>query len=101
MFGWRVLGERARADGRSTEDVLADACTLLAARLDAEDPPPEVPHFKLPLGTVQDACIALEPGVWGSLDTEAERAQVALERVVEHAAFVYLAARDAPGSASG
>lgn len=97
MFGWRALGERAGVCGRSTEDVLADACTLFVARLDAADPPPEIPRFKEPKGTVQDTPVVLEPGVWASLDAEAERAQVALERVVEHAAFVYLEATDAPG----
>lgn len=100
-FGWRVLGEHARAGGRSAEDVLADACTLLVARLDAADPPPEVPRFKKPAGTVQDTPVVLEPDAWASLDAEAERAQVPLERLVEHAAFVYLQATDSPGSAAG
>lgn len=99
-FGWRALGEQARAGERGVEDVLADACAFLVARLDAPDPPPEAPRFKPATGPVQDTSVVLDPDIWASLDAEAQRAQTPLERVVEHAAFVYLHATDSPGSAA-
>jgi hypothetical protein len=91
-FGWESLESQARRDGETVEDLLSRA----AAYYDAERPtrraatraPPFKPGGR---GTPREVRPELGRECWERLEGEAERQDVALERLLEHAALLYLA----------
>ncbi len=90
VFGWRILGDRARETSGLVEDVIADACSYYVEASASDEPPPPVPRFKPSGGTAQETSLALPAETWATLESEAERAGVPLERLIEHAVFAYL-----------
>lgn len=97
VFGWRALGERARAARKPVEEILEQACELFVARLESDRRPPPAPRFKPSSGTGQDMTLAVPDRVWESIAEESMRSGISLEQLVEHAAFVYLNATEEPG----
>ena len=99
-FGWRALEERARSEGFELERLLALACSHYAAELAGGRAAALVPRLGQPpveRETRGTRTLALKLGAecLRRLEQEAERQGVALERLCEHAALLYLADLDA------
>ena len=91
-FGWESLESEARRDGETLDDVLSRA----AAYFDAERPAPRAalraPAFKPNgRGTPREIRLEVNRDCWEGLESEARRQGVPLERLLEHAALLYLA----------
>jgi hypothetical protein len=94
-FGWKSLESEARRNGETLEELLSRA----AAYFDAERPTKRaatlVPGFSPDgRGTPRELRLELTPVRWEGLEREAGRQGVALERLLEHAALLYLADLD-------
>jgi hypothetical protein len=91
-FGWESLDSEARRDGETLDDLLSRT----AAYFDAERPTRRAallaPGFK-PSGRGTPRQIQLEANrdTWEGLQSEAARQGVPVERLLEHAALLYLA----------
>lgn len=105
-FGWRALEERARSKRIELERILALACSYYEAELSGGRAATVVPRFgQPPLERESRATrtLTLELGAecLRRLEQEAVRQGVALERLCEHAALLYLADLDADRAAKG
>ena len=94
-FGWESLESEARRNGETLDGLLSRA----AAYFDAERPTRRaatlVPGFSPDgRGMPREVRLELAPDRWERLQSEAERQGIRLERLVEHAALLYLADLD-------
>jgi hypothetical protein len=96
-FGWRALEQQANSEGLELELFVAVACSYYESELAAERPAAAVPGFRRrPVdGETRALELELGDGCLRRLQQEAERQEVALERLYEHAALLYLADIDA------
>lgn len=92
-FGWQSLEAEVRRDGGETlDDLLSCAVAYLDAELPAGRAATHVPRFKPhSQGVERKVHPELSRDRWERLEREAERQGVALERLLEHAALLYLA----------
>jgi hypothetical protein len=101
-FGWRSLAAQARRERRSLEELLSRGAAYLGSELGGGGGALRVPRaggqrhgrdsgIELALPGIE---LALPPAIWRDLGAEAARQQVALGRLLEHAALRYLAAVD-------
>ena len=105
-FGWQSLEARASSEGLALSELLNHACEHVAAQLGSDRVATEVPSFELAGASPQErkVVVDLDRASLGKLDQEAGRQGVGLERMIAHAAIVYLAdadaeAEDGPGAA--
>jgi hypothetical protein len=94
-FGWQRLEAEARRDGETLDDVLSRAAAYLDAELPAGRAASLAPAFK-PGGQGAPREVRPELGRdrWERLEGEAASQGIALERLLEHAALLYLADLD-------
>ncbi len=92
-FGWSALEDRARDERLSLDELVAQAVTYYERELDEERQATRVPRFSPPaIGReTRRLTIELVDGTMRGLEREAERQGVALERLIGHAALLYLA----------
>ncbi len=92
-FGWDGLEQQARAERLDLAQLVAQACTYYESELEGERPATTAPRFRPPpLGReTRTLTIELSAGCLQRLEQEAERQRLALERLLEHAALLYLA----------
>jgi hypothetical protein len=91
-FGWESLESQARRDGKTLDELLSRAAAYLDAELPTRRAAILVPPFKpRGRGTPREVRPELGRECWERLEGEAERQGVALERLLEHAALLYLA----------
>ena len=100
-FGWRALEERARSERFELERLLALACSHYEAELAGGRAATVVPRLGQPAderGTRETRSLVLQLDAESLrlLEQEAERQEVGLKRLCEHAALLYLADLDAP-----
>ncbi|HEY7267326.1 MAG TPA: hypothetical protein VH501_06495 [Solirubrobacterales bacterium] len=95
-FGWEALEERAAAQRVSLEELLSLALGYYDSELPSGRAATVVPRFRgAPAeGETRTLTLRLEEGTMPRLRREAERRGVALERVCEHAALLFLADLD-------
>jgi hypothetical protein len=95
-FGWCALEEQASAEGFEVEQLVALACSYHESELAAERVATVVPRFRRRPADVETRALELElgDGCLRRLKREAEHQGVALERLCEHAALLYLADLD-------
>jgi hypothetical protein len=96
-FGWSVLEDLARAERLGVDRLVALACSYYGSELAAERAATLVPRFDQPPVERETRTLVLELGAkcLRRLEQEAERQGLALERLCEHAAMLYLADLDA------
>jgi len=96
-FGWRALEEQATLEGIELEQFVALACSYYESELAAERAAAAVPRFRRRSVDGETRALELElgDGCLRGLEQEAERQGVALQRLYEHAALLYLADIDA------
>jgi hypothetical protein len=96
-FGWSVLEDLARAERLGVDRLVALACTYYGSELAAGRTATRVPRFGQPPVERETRTLAFElsAGCLRRLEQEAERQGIALERLCEHAAMLYLADLDA------
>lgn len=105
-FGWRALEERARAEDVELERLLALACSHYTAELAAERAATVAPRFDQPpvereTREPRSLVLELDAEVLERLEQEAELQGIALGRLCEHAALLYLADLDADPATEG
>jgi hypothetical protein len=91
-FGWESLESEARRDGETLDDLLSRAAAYLDGELPTRRAAVLAPRFK-PGGRRMPREIRFEVSrdCWQRLESEAGRQGVSLERLLEHAAMLYLA----------
>ena len=96
-FGYGALEDQTRSYGISLGDFLRAAALYYLADIGSGRPATRVPSFhrRSDLKGGLDVELELEESAWGALEAEAERQQVSLERLLEHAVLYLLAALDA------
>lgn len=96
-FGWQALEERAAEEGVGLEELLSLALRHYDSELPNGRAATVVPRFRQAPANGETRAIALEidDGTVRRLEQEAERRGVALERIYEHAALLFLADLDA------
>lgn len=99
-FGWALLDEEASAEGLELSRLLVQACNQYAADVAAERAATMVPGFDKPASEreTRELTLELDPECLGRLEREAKRQDVGLGRLCEHAALLYVADRNNPGS---
>jgi hypothetical protein len=91
-FGWERLESEARRDGETLHDVLSRAAAYFEAERPARRAALRAPGFKPEgRGTPREIRLELDRDCWEGLEGEAARQGVALARLLEHAALLYLA----------
>ena len=105
-FGWRALEERARSERVDLERLLALACSHYEAELAGGRAAALVPRLGQPpvereARETHTLVLELAAGCLRRLEREAKRQGVALKRLCEHAALLYLADLDADRAARG
>lgn len=105
-FGWRALEERARSERVGLERLLALACSHYEAELAGGRAAALVPRLGQPpvereTREARTLVLELAAGCLRRLEREAKRQGVALKRLCEHAALLYLADLDADRAARG
>jgi hypothetical protein len=95
-FGWEALEERAAEQRVSLEELLSLALGYYDSELPSGRVATVVPRFRrTPAdGETRTLTLRVEEGTMPRLEREAERRGVALERVCEHAALLFLADLD-------
>jgi hypothetical protein len=94
-FGWESLESEAARNGEPLDQLLARAAAYLDAELRSTRPAVLVPKFKPGgHGSERELELELTQGCWERLENEAERQEVSLERLLEHAALFHLADAD-------
>jgi hypothetical protein len=89
-FLWFAIG----ADGRDRTTLLSFALVHYRDALGGAEPPVDLPAFLAAPAHSREVEVPLAPALEGLLRREAERLQVAVERVLSHAVFVYMADHD-------
>jgi hypothetical protein len=91
-FGWQGLETEARRDGETVDELLSGAAAYYDAELATERAALRVPPFKSHGGREsREVRVEVSPECWERLEREAERQDVELERLLEHAALLYRA----------
>jgi predicted DNA-binding ribbon-helix-helix protein len=91
-FGWEALVTQAEKEHETLDQLLANACAYFESELGSGRRATRLPRFKpRARGTAREISIELGDLSWERLAGVAEDEGVALENVIEHAAFVYLA----------
>jgi len=91
-FGWDSLESEARRDGETLDDLLSRAAAYLDAELPTRRAAVLAPSFKpRGRGAPREIWFEVSRDCWQRLESEAERQGVSLERLLEHAAMLYLA----------
>jgi predicted DNA-binding ribbon-helix-helix protein len=91
-FGWEALVTQAEREHETLDQLLAYACAYLESELGSGRYATRLPRFKpRARGTIREISIELGNDSWERLERMADDEGVALENVIEHAAFVYLA----------
>jgi hypothetical protein len=103
-FGWGELRAEAGDAGITIEELIERAVEQFSRELSAgarKRPALEVPDASRGEGTEKatSAEVSLRAEQLAALKGEAERQEVPLSRLVEHAVFLYLAGRDVDGEA--
>ena len=96
-FGWSALEDHARDEKLELDRLVTLACSYYESELAAGRMATRVPRFGRPVTERESRALVLEmdgPSL-KRLEQEAERQGLGLERVVEHAAILYLADLDA------
>ena len=96
-FGWSALEEQASAERLELDGLVAMACSYYESELAAGRAATVVPRFGQPAVERETRTLVLELGAecLRRLEQEAERQGLAIERLCEHAALLYLADLDA------
>lgn len=95
-FGWQALEERAAKERIGLEDLVALALRHYESELEGGRAATDVPRFRRAArGESRTLGLEIDEGVKRRLQQEADRRGVALERVYEHAALLFLADLDA------
>ncbi|HEY6639020.1 MAG TPA: hypothetical protein VIZ61_15180 [Solirubrobacterales bacterium] len=96
-FGWSVLEDHARAENLSLDRLLALACGYYESELASGRTASRVPRFGQPVSERESRTFLLEldKQTVKRLEEEAERQELGLERLIEHAAIFFLADLDA------
>ena len=95
-FGWRALNERAVEEGASLDELVSLALSYYESELSSARVATDVPRFRqAPRGEARSLTIEIDEDVMRRIAEEGERRGVALERVCEHAALLFLADLDA------
>ncbi len=106
QFGWGALEEEARAEGLALDRLMSLACTYYKSELANErtatlvprfDKSAAVPRFDKSAAKRETRLLELELDAESLrlLEQEAEDQELELERLIEHAAILYLADLDA------
>jgi hypothetical protein len=92
-FGWISIEKRAKEDGFELAQVIEQACAYYVSELDSGRLATELPRFDAddPDGTTRPVSLELDDRCAKRLDREAERQGASRERLVRHAALLYLA----------
>lgn len=95
-FGWQALEDEARAEGWELGELLAIACRYYVRELDRDGRVElSAPDWKPPeRGSVRELELDLPDESWRTLDREADLQGISLERLVAHAALLFLADAD-------
>ena len=99
-FGWSALEDHARAARLDLERLVALACTYYESELSAERTATVPPRFgqsavERETRTTRTLVLELDAESLRRLEQEAERQELPLARLCEHAALLYLADLDA------
>jgi hypothetical protein len=95
-FGWRALNERAVEEGASLDELVSLALSYYESELSSARVATDVPRFRqAPRGEARSLTIEIDEDVMRRIAEEGGRRGVALERVCEHAALLFLADLDA------
>jgi hypothetical protein len=91
-FGWQSLEAQAEREGETLDGLLSFAGAYFESELGSTRPILRAPRFKPSgKGTPREVQLELAGDRWESLEAEARNQDKALEEILEHAAFVYLA----------
>ena len=91
-FGWESLESEARRNGETLEELLSRAAVYFDAERPTKRAATLVPGFSPDeRGMPREVRLQLTPVRWEALESEAGRQGVPLERLLEHAALLYLA----------
>jgi hypothetical protein len=95
-FGWSSLEASAGRSARALHGLLSRAVSWFEGELSAPRAALTVPRFRPPdVGSAREVRLTLPPSRWRRLEAEAARQGIPVERVIEHAALLYLADVDA------
>ena len=96
-FGWSVLEGEARAEGLELDQLVSLACAYYKSELATKRTATLVPRFDQSAADRETRLLELELDAQSLrvLEQEAERQELELERLIEHAAIFYLADLDA------
>ena len=102
-FGWSELEREASAEGLQLDRLVSLACAYYKSELTTERTATLVPRFDQSaaeretrrVGEARTLELELDAESLRLLEQEAERQELALERLIEHAAIFYLADLDA------
>ena len=96
-FGWSELEREASAEGLQLDRLVSLACAYYKSELANERMATLVPRFDQSAAERETRTLELELDAESLrlLEQEAERQELALERLIEHAAIFYLADLDA------
>ena len=94
-FGWQNLESEARRQHETLDDLLSRAVTYFEAERPTSRAAMRAPGFKRGgRGIERELRLEVSRDSWKGLEDEAGRQGVPLERLVEHAALLYLADLD-------
>jgi hypothetical protein len=94
-FGWQRLESEARRDGAGLDDLLSRAAAYFYAERPTARPATLYPAFKPDArGEPREVRLEEDAETWTGLESEAQRQGIPVERLLEHAALLYLADSD-------
>lgn len=96
-FGWSQLEDQARAEGVGVDRLLSLACIYYGSELSTGRTATRAPRFGQPATERESRTFVLEldEQTVKRLEEEAERQDLGIERLIEHAAIFFLAELDA------
>lgn len=91
-FGWQGLEAEAGRDGVTPDELVGRGAAYFARAVHPTRAAARAPSFKPSEGAApREIRLELTRDDWVRLDSEAERQGIPLERLLEHARFLYLA----------
>jgi GNAT superfamily N-acetyltransferase len=94
-FGWERLESEARRDGAGLDDLLSRAAAYFYAEWPTGRASTLAPGFKPDArGEPREVQLEGDAECWVGLESEARRQGIPVERLLEHAALLYLADSD-------
>jgi hypothetical protein len=91
-FGWERLESEAGRNGDALDELLSRAATYFYAERSTRRTATLAPGFKPGArGTPREIRLEGDANCWRGLEAEARRQGIPLERLLEHAALLYLA----------